>query len=58
MSDIEDEVIARFLARLRDSEAMPPDMLGQLENLLKAEKKPKSEDFVRLFSSADNEPLI
>lgn len=50
MATLHQQIIEKFLARLAASQNMDSERLGQLGILLSGGKKPKAEDFVKVFS--------
>jgi hypothetical protein len=52
MPTIQQMIAERFLQKLADSGALDEDKLGQLRALLAdSNKKPKADDFVKIFST-------
>ena len=50
MSTLHQQIAARFLAKLTESKQIDADKIEQLKKLLTGNKKPKAEDFVKLFT--------
>jgi hypothetical protein len=50
MSTLQQQIVEKFLASLAESDRWDPARLGKLRELLTAEKAPKADDFVRVFS--------
>jgi hypothetical protein len=50
MPTLQQEIAEKFLAKLSESKEMGPEKVGQLRSLLANNKKPKADDFVKLFS--------
>ena len=50
MATLQQVIAERFLAKLAEAKEIDADKLAQLKALLAAEKKPKVDDFVKLFS--------
>jgi hypothetical protein len=44
------QIAEKFLGKLVESKAMDPGKLDQLRGLLADNKKPKADDFVKIFS--------
>lgn len=50
MPTLQQQIVERFLAKLTESKAMDVDKIDQLRSLLAINRKPKADDFVRIFS--------
>ena len=50
MATIQQQIADKFLAKLSESKVVDAEKIKQLRNLLAANKKPKADDFVRIFS--------
>lgn len=50
MGTLQQKIAETFLAKLADSKEIDVDKLTQIRVLLAAEKKPKVDDFVKVFS--------
>ena len=50
MATLQQTIAEKFLAKLADSKEVDAAKIDQLRNLLADGKKPKAEDFVRIFS--------
>lgn len=50
MAKLQDEIAEIFLAKLKDSADLTPEMIDGLRKLLSAEKKLKVDDLVKVFS--------
>lgn len=51
MSTLQQEIAAKFLAKLEESKHFDAPKIQELGKLLAVGKKPKADDFVRIFSS-------
>ena len=50
MATLQQQIVEKFLAKLTESKAMDVDKIDQLRSLLANNRKPKADDFVRIFS--------
>jgi hypothetical protein len=50
MATLQQKIAEKFLAKLADSKDVDAAKIDQLRSLLANGKKPKAEDFVRIFS--------
>jgi hypothetical protein len=50
MPTLQQTIAEQFLARLAESGALDADRIKQLSALLASDKKPKADDFVKLFA--------
>ena len=50
MATIQQQIAEKFLAKLTESKNVDPEKIEQLRTLLADSKKPKAEEFVRIFS--------
>jgi hypothetical protein len=50
MATLQQKIAEKFLAKLADSKDLDATKIDELRNLLADGKKPKAEDFVRIFS--------
>lgn len=50
MATLQKKIVETFLAKLAETEELDAEKLKQLKALLSAEKKPKVDDLVKLFS--------
>jgi hypothetical protein len=50
MPTLQQQIAEKFLAKLALSSAIDADKIEQLRSLLADSKKPKADDFVRIFS--------
>lgn len=50
MATLQQKIAETFLAKLADAKEIDANKLAQIKALLAAEKKPKVEDFVKVFS--------
>jgi len=51
MPTLQQTITEKFLKKLSESNALDAEKLAQLRILLAGSKKPKADDFVRIFSS-------
>ena len=51
MATLQTKIINRFLSKLNSVEALGSEQIVQLTDLLMADKKPKADDFVKVFSA-------
>ena len=51
MPTLHQSIAAKFLAALADSKEVDPDKIEQLRELLARGKKPKADDFIRVFTA-------
>jgi hypothetical protein len=51
METLQQKIAGKFLATLREGKAMDENKLEQLEKLLGNSKKPKSDDFIKIFTA-------
>ncbi len=52
MATLQQKIADTFIARLADAKEIDADTLAQLKALLAIEKRPKVDDFVKVFSLA------
>ncbi len=52
MSTLQQQIAAKFLAKLEESKQFNSSKIEQLGKLLTDSKKPKADDFVRVFSQS------
>lgn len=57
MGTLQQQIAAKFLARLADSNQIDTEKLGQLRKLLTDGKRPKAEDFVKIFTLPAGEDI-
>jgi hypothetical protein len=50
MATLQQQIAEKFLAKLAESKDMDTEKIEQLRSLLANSKKPKAEDFVKIFS--------
>jgi hypothetical protein len=50
MQTLQQQIIEKFLASLAESEGWDAGRLNKLREVLTAEKQPKADDFVRVFT--------
>ncbi len=50
MPTLQQHIAEKFLASLAECEGWDPERLAKLKELLTAEKTPKADDFLRIFS--------
>lgn len=50
MATLQQKIAETFLAKLADAKEIDADKLAKIKALLAAEKKPKVDDFVKVFS--------
>lgn len=58
MADIESEVLDTFLAALTDVDDVPPQVTESLSRLLAADKLPKPDQLVALYTEASGESAL
>ena len=51
METLQQKIAGKFLATLREGKALDESKLEQLEKLLASSKKPKSDDFIKIFAA-------
>jgi hypothetical protein len=51
MGTLQEKIANKFLATLRGGKALDDGKLEQLEKLLANRKKPKSDDFIKIFTT-------
>ena len=51
MATLQQQIAEKFLAKLVESKAVDPEKIDQLRTLLANSKKPKADDFVKVFSA-------
>jgi hypothetical protein len=51
MGTLQEKIAAKFLETLREGKALDDSKLEQLEKLLAQSKKPKSDDFIKIFTA-------
>ena len=54
MATLQQEIAEKFLAQLIESKEVSVEKVEKLRSALAAEKKPKADDFVRIFSEPDH----
>ncbi|MEW5980137.1 MAG: hypothetical protein AB1898_30450 [Acidobacteriota bacterium] len=50
MGTLQQQIAAKFLAKLAESKQVDADKIEQLRKLLTGSKKPKADDFVKIFT--------
>lgn len=50
MATLQQQIAEKFLAKLAESKDLDSDKIDQLRTLLASNKKPKADDFVKIFS--------
>jgi hypothetical protein len=50
MPTLQQQIAEKFLETLSESKEIDPEKIDQLRNVLVNNKKPRAEDFVRIFS--------
>ena len=50
MATLQQQIAEKFLAKLAESKHLDSDKIAQLKKLLSDNKKPKADDFVKVFS--------
>ena len=58
MAGIESEVLDTFLAALTDADDVPPQVTESLAKLLAADKLPKPDQLVALYTEASGESAL
>jgi hypothetical protein len=51
MGTLQEKIAGKFLETLREGKALDDSKLEQLEKLLAQSKKPKSDDFIKIFTA-------
>ena len=51
METLQQKIASKFLATLRDGKALDVSKLEQLQKLLDDSKKPKADDFIKIFTA-------
>jgi hypothetical protein len=51
MVTLQEKIAGKFLETLREGKALDDSKLEQLEKLLAQSKKPKSDDFIKIFTA-------
>ncbi len=51
METLQQKIASKFLATLREGKALDDSKLEQLQTLLADSKKPKSDDFIKIFTA-------
>jgi hypothetical protein len=51
MRTLQEKIASKFLSTLREGKALDDGKLDQLEKLLANSKKPKSDDFIKIFTT-------
>jgi hypothetical protein len=51
MGTLQEKIADKFIATLREEKALDDNKLEQLEKLLANRKKPKSDDFIKVFTT-------
>lgn len=51
METLQQKIAGKFIATMREGKSLDESKLEQLEKLLSAAKKPKSDDFVKIFTT-------
>ena len=54
MATLQQQIAEKFLAQLIESKGVSAEKVEKLRSALAAEKKPKADDFVRIFSEPDH----
>lgn len=57
MATLQQQIVEKFLVRLSESKTVDAKKIEQLRALLADSKKPKAEDFLKIFSLPDNGDL-
>ena len=52
MPTIQQQIVEKFLAKLSESEKVDPGRIEKLRATLAATKKPKADDFVKIFTES------
>ena len=50
MPTLQEQITEKFLAKLADSKDVDAEKIDQLRTLLSSSKRPKADDFVRVFT--------
>jgi len=50
MATLQQQIAEKFLAKLAESKNLDSDKIDQLRTLLAGSKKPKADDFVKIFT--------
>jgi hypothetical protein len=51
MATLQQNVAEKFLAKLKDGKSLDAEKVEQLRKLLTDSKKPKAEDFIKIFTA-------
>lgn len=51
MGTLQEKIAGKFLATLREGKSLDDSKLKQLEKLLASSKKPKADDFIKIFAA-------
>jgi hypothetical protein len=51
MATLQQNVAEKFLAKLKDGKSLDDEKVEQLRKLLADSKKPKAEDFIKIFTA-------
>jgi hypothetical protein len=51
MATLQQNVAEKFLAKLKDGKSLDDEKVEQLRKLLTDSKKPKAEDFIKIFTA-------
>lgn len=51
MATLQQKIAHKFLAKLKDVESLDAEKIEQLRKLLADSKKPKAEDFIKIFAA-------
>ena len=54
MATLEQQIAEKFLGQLAESKAVSAEKIEKLRSALSAARKPKAEDFVKIFSEPDH----
>jgi len=54
MPTLQQQIAEKFLAQLAESKEISAEKIEKIRSALAAQKKPKPDDFVRIFTEADH----
>jgi len=57
MATLQQEIAAKFLTRLAESKEISAEKIEKLKLALSVDKKPKAEDYIKIFSEPDHGEL-
>jgi hypothetical protein len=57
MATLQQQIADKFLARLAESKEISAEKIEKLKLALSSDKKPKAEDYIKIFSEPDHGEL-